>query len=116
MGGDARRSSQMAQEDAEPSIPYSRIPGLPSRYATALRSMDLDGNGSISVSELLSLHHRNRRLAAGAFVLVVGILLLIASLFGVNWASLILARQTDTNNGQHAMTAKGSADIVATAT
>jgi len=80
----------------------------------ALASCDIDGSGSITLSEILSMSNRNKRLRYVVLACVIAIFILLGCMFCVSWAAAVLAQQTDVSDGS-AMTAKGSSNIVSTA-
>jgi len=99
--------------DGEIALHYNKIQGLQEKHKVALQKMDIDGNGTVSLSEMLTMEKSNRSLKQTVCYLAVALLLLIVTLFAVSWGAAILAQNTKVNGS--AMTAAGTKDIVTTA-
>jgi hypothetical protein len=99
--------------DGEIALHYHKIGGLQEKHLEALKKMDIDGNGTVSLSEMLTMEKSNRSLKQTVCYLAIALFFLIGTLFAVSWAAAVLAQQTDVDH--HAMTAKGTSNIVSTA-
>ena len=99
--------------NGEIALHYNKIQGLQEKHRVALKKMDIDGNGTVSLSEMLTMEKSNRSLKQTVCYLAVALLLLIVTLFAASWGAAILAQNTKVNGS--AMTAAGTKDIVTTA-
>jgi len=100
----------------EVALHYHKIQGLQDKHLDALTKMDIDGNGTVSLSEMLTMEKSNRSLKQTVCYLAIALLLLIGTLFAVSWAAAVLAQDTKLSGDGHTMVAAAHLkEIVTTA-
>lgn len=102
-----------ANSSGDITFNYKAIPELPKDVRKALSKYDVDGNGDVSLSELLHMSKSRDQLKKQVCFLVVLVLGLLAVLFGVSFVAASLAQKTDSNGDS--LTAPNSDMILKTA-
>ena len=105
----------VSEDDGIIKIHYHKMRGdLDDEAFASLASCDIDGSGSLTLSEILSMSNRNKRLRSVVLACVIAIFLLLGCMFCVSWAAAVLAEQTDVGDSG-TQTAKGSNKVIAVA-
>lgn len=102
--------------NGEVALHYHKIQGLQDKHLDALTKMDIDGNGTVSLSEMLTMEKSNRSLKQTVCYLAIALLLLIGTLFAISWAAAVLAQNTKVSGDGHTMVAAAHRnEIISTA-
>jgi len=103
----------VCKEGGDVGFRYKDVPNLPPKYVERLQKYDTDGNGEISLSELLEITKSNRQLARTVFLMAVGLLVLICAMFAVSWVAADMAKDVETRGSVFVV--KGDDGILAMA-
>jgi len=93
-------------------LTYGDLPGLTTEMRTSLSKLDVDGNGEVSLGEMMFMTKTTTRLKRALCYLTVALIFIVGAVSAISYCTALLAKDSTLDDKTHALTVKGSSGLI----